>query len=80
MKQIGEANAEIRRDRIPCLTGAHLIADGHGHTPVGCPGVRLEALQMITVCLRLSRPITAPIARSAFKGAGRRETPTFEFT
>lgn len=45
---------------------------------MGCPGVRLEALQIITDCLRLFRPVTAPIARSAFKGAARRENPTLE--
>ena len=38
------------------VIGAHLTPDGHGHTPMGCPGVRLEALQKFTVCLRLFRP------------------------
>ena len=34
MPQVGET-------LTPCPTGAHLTPDGHGHTPMGCPGVRL---------------------------------------
>ena len=72
MPQVGET-------LTPCPTGAHLTPDGHGHTPMGCPGVRLEALQKITVCLRLSRPVSAPITKCAFKGVGRKEIPTLKF-
>ena len=72
MPQVGET-------LTPCPTGAHLIPDGHGHTPMGCPGVRLEALQKITVCLRLSRPVSAPVTLCAFKGLGWREIPTLKF-
>ena len=71
-------NAKGRRASSSCLTGAHLTPDGHGHTPMGCPGVRLEALQIITDCLRQPGPVTAPVAKSAIKEVGRRAPPTSE--
>ena len=71
-------NARGRRASCFCLIGEHLISDGHGHTPMGCPGVRLEALQIITDCLRQPRPVTSPVAKPSFKGVGRRDPPTSE--
>ena len=52
------------------VIGAHLTPDGHGHTPMGCPGVRLEALQKFTVCLRLSRPRIGNMNVRLIRGQG----------
>ena len=55
----------------------HILLRTDTDTPLW--GVRLEALQKITVCLRLSRPVPAPVTLCAFKGLGCREIPTLKF-
>ena len=61
------------------VIGAHLTPDGHGHTPMGCPGVRLEALQKFTICLRPSRPVFALMISCGFTGAGLLAKPALGF-
>lgn len=61
------------------VSGAHLAPDGHGHTPMGCPGIWLEALQKFTVCLRLFRPVIALMISRGFTVVGLLAKPALGF-
>lgn len=61
------------------VIGAHLTPDGHGHTPMGFPGVRLAALQKFYACLRQSRPVIALMISRGLRGVRLLAKPALGF-